>query len=116
MERQSLVPTPTTSVTGSTYVGTHSSGAYRPSFLQGLGIFSISLGAVLLLFLAGLLVADRTLANAARDQAEADALEVAAELENFVARRVLHLRSFRGLFIGGRAVAEAQFTAMADEM
>jgi two-component system sensor histidine kinase EvgS len=89
---------------------------YRRSFLQGLGIFSISLGAVLLLFLAGLLVADRTLATAARNQAEADALEVAAELENFVGRRVLHLRSFRGLFIGKRPVAGSEFTAIVGEM
>jgi signal transduction histidine kinase len=115
-ERQSAAPTPITPVTGSTYVGTHSGGVYRPSFLQGLGIFSISLGAVLLLFLAGLLVADRTLTNAARSQAKADASEVAAELENFVGRRMLNLRSFRGLFVGGRPVTRAQFTAMIGEM
>jgi signal transduction histidine kinase len=113
-ERQSDARTPTTPVTGSTYVGTHGGGAYRPSFLQGPGIFSISLGAVLLLFLAGLIVADRTLANAARSQAEADALEVAAELENFVARRALHLQSFRGLFAGSQPLAEHRFTALVD--
>jgi signal transduction histidine kinase len=115
-ERQSAAAVPTTPVTGSTYVGTHGGGAYRPSFLQGLGIFSISLGAVLLLFLAGLLVADRTLANAARSQAEADASEVAAVLENFVGTRALNLRSFRGLFLGGRPVTHAQFTAIVGEM
>jgi signal transduction histidine kinase len=107
---------PITPVTGSTYVGTHSSGVYRPSFLQGLGIFSISLGAVLLLFLVGLLVADRTLANAARSQAEADASEVAVLLENFIGARALNLRSFRGLFVGGRPVTRAQFAAMVGEM
>jgi signal transduction histidine kinase len=115
-ERQSDARAPITPVTSSTYVGTHSSGGYRRSFLQGLGIFSISLGAVLLLFLAGLLVADRTLANAARNQAEADALEVAAELEHFVVRRVLHLRGFRGLFVGKPSVIGSEFTAMVGEM
>jgi signal transduction histidine kinase len=89
---------------------------YRPSFLQGLGIFSISLGAVLLLFLAGLLLADRTLANAARSQAEADASEVAAELENFIGRRASNLRSFRGLFVGGRPVTRPHFSAMVTEL
>jgi signal transduction histidine kinase len=107
---------PITPVTGSTHVGTHTGSAYRPSFLQGLGIFSISLGAVLLLFLAGLTVADRTLANAARSQAEADASEVAASLEHFVGTRALSLRSFRGLFIGGRPVTRGQFSAMVGEM
>ena len=115
-ERQSDARPPITPVTSSTYVGTHSGGVYRRSFLQGLGIFSISLGAVLLLFLAGLLVADRTLANAARNQAEADALEVAAELEHFVVRRVLHLRGFRGLFVGKHLVTGSEFTAMVGEM
>jgi signal transduction histidine kinase len=107
------MPTP---VTGTTYVATHTSGAYRPSFLQGLGIFSISLGAVLLLFLAGLTVADRTLASAARSQAEADASEVAALLEHFVGTRALNLRSFRGLFVGGTPVTRGQFAAMVGEM
>jgi signal transduction histidine kinase len=115
-ERQSSVSTPITPVTGTTYVGTHSGSVYRPSFLKGLGIFSISLGAVLLLFLAGLVVADRTLANAARSQAEADASEVAALLESFVNTRTLKLRSFRGLFASGRPVTRAQFTAMVSEM
>jgi signal transduction histidine kinase len=115
-ERQSPVPTPITPVTGSTYVGTHSGSVYRPSFLRGLGIFSISLGAVLLLFLVGLLVADRTLANAARSQAEADASEVAALLESFISTRTLKLRSFRGLFASGRPDTQAQFAAMISEM
>ncbi|MDQ3951206.1 MAG: HAMP domain-containing histidine kinase, partial [Gemmatimonadota bacterium] len=125
-ERQSAArppSTPSMPVTGSAYVATHGSGvsggvsgAYRPSFLQGLGIFSVSLGAVLLLFLAGLTVADRTLASAARSQAVADASEVAALLENFVGARVLNLRSFRGLFVGGRPVTRGQFTAMVGEM
>jgi signal transduction histidine kinase len=115
-ERQSAAQTPTTPVTGSTYVGTHTSGTYRRSFLQGLGIFSISLGAVLLLFLAGLTVADRTLAGAARNQAEADASEVAASLEHYVGTRALNLRSFRGLFVGGRPVTGGQVTTMVGEM
>jgi signal transduction histidine kinase len=115
-ERQSAAQTPITPVTGSTYIGTHVSGVYRPSFLQGLGIFSVSLGAVLLLFLAGLTVADRTLASAARSQAVADASEVAAVLENFVGTRTLNLRSFRGLFVGGTPVTRGQFTAMVGEM
>jgi signal transduction histidine kinase len=115
-ERQSAAQTPITPVTGTTYVGTHVSSAYRPSFLQGLGIFSVSLGAVLLLFLAGLTVADRTLASAARSQAMADASEVAAFLENFVGARVLNLRSFRGLFVGGRPVTGSEFTAMVGDM
>jgi signal transduction histidine kinase len=104
-----------TPVTGSTYIGTHI-GGYRPSFLQGLGIFSISLGAVLLLFLAGLLVADRALASAARSQAEADASEVAWLLENFVGARAQSLRSFRGLFLYGGPVTRAQFAAMVGDM
>lgn len=107
---------PITPVTGNTSVSTHTGGTYRPSFVQGLGIFSISLGAVLLLFLAGLTVADRTLASAARSQAEADASEVAALLEHFVGARTLNLRSFRGLFVGGRPVTRGQFTAMVGEM
>jgi signal transduction histidine kinase len=115
-ERQPAAQAPITPVTGSTYVGTHLSGAYRRSFLQGLGIFSISLGAVLLLFLAGLTVADRTLASGARSQAEADASEVAGRLENFIGTRVLNLRSFRGLLVGGRTVARAHFTAMVGDM
>jgi len=116
-ERQSPAqPVPVTPVTGSTYIGTHGGGAYRPSFLQGLGIFSISLGAVLLLFLAGLLVADRALANTARNQAEADASEVAAQLEHFVGMRALSLRSFRGLFLDDEPVTQAQFAAMVGEM
>jgi signal transduction histidine kinase len=115
-QRQSAAQTPITPVTGSTYIGTHASGAYRPSFLQGLGIFPISLGAVLLLFLAGLTVADRTLASAARSQAEADASEVAALLEHFVGTRALNLRSFRGLFVGGGPVTRGQFTAIVGEM
>ena len=115
-ERRSNARPPSTPVTGSTYVGTHGGGVYRPSFLQGPGIFSISLGAVLLLFLAGLLVADRTLSNASRTQAEADAWEVAAELENFVAQRALYLRGFRSLFINKSRVVESQFTAMVDEL
>jgi signal transduction histidine kinase len=114
-ERQSDARTPSTPSTGSTYVGTHG-GGYRPSFLQGPGIFSISLAAVVLLFLAGLLVADRTLANGAQNQAEADALEVAAELENFIARRALQLRSFRSLLASQQLVVESQFTALVDEM
>jgi len=116
-ERQSPAQAvPVTPVTGSTYIGTHVGGAYRPSFLQGLGIFSISLGAVLLLFLAGLLVADRALTNAARSQAEADASEVAALLENFIGTRALSLRGFRGLFLSNRPVADAQFAALIGEM
>jgi signal transduction histidine kinase len=115
-ERQSAGQVPITPVTGSTYIGTHVSGAYRRSFLQGLGIFSVSLGAVLLLFLAGLTVADRTLASAARSQAVADASEVAALLENFIATRALNLRSFRGLFIGGGPVTPSHFTAMVGEL
>ena len=115
-ERQSAAQAPITPVTGSTYVGTHLSGAYRPSSLQGLGIFSISLGAVLLLFLAGLTVADRTLASGARSQAEADASEAAGRLENFIGTRALNLRSFRGLFVGGRPVTRGQFTAMVGDM
>jgi signal transduction histidine kinase len=115
-ERQSPARAPTTPVTGSTYVGTHSGSVYRPSFLRGLGIFSISLGAVLLLFLAGLLVADRTLANAARSQAEADASEVAALLESFVGTRTLNLRSFRGLFASARPVTQAQLATLASEL
>jgi signal transduction histidine kinase len=116
-ERQSAAPSPITPATGSTYVGAHSGGGvYRPSFLQGLGIFSISLGAVLLLFLAGLLVADRTLTTAARSQAQADASEVAAEVEDFVGRRVLNLRSFQGLFVGEGSVTRAQFAAMIGDL
>jgi signal transduction histidine kinase len=117
-ERQSARPpvTPVTPVTGGTYIGTHVSGAYRPSFLQGLGIFSVSLGAVLLLFLAGLIVADRTLASAARSQAVADASEVAGLLENFIATRTLNLRSFRGLFLSGRPVTRGEVAAMVGEM
>jgi signal transduction histidine kinase len=114
-ERQSPTQVPITPVTGGTYVTTHV-GAYRPSFLQGLGIFSISLGAVLLMFLAGLLVADRTLASAARSQAIADASEVAAQLENFIGTRALKLRSFRGLFVDGKPVTRAEFAALAGEM
>jgi signal transduction histidine kinase len=91
-------------------------GAYRPSFLQGPGIFSISLGAVLLMFLAGLLVADRTLASTARSQAEADASEVAAQLESFITTRTLKLRSFRGLFVGGQPVTQAEFAVLAGEV
>ena len=115
-ERQSAAQASTTPVTGSTYVGAHGSGVYRPSFVQGLGIFSISLGAVLLLFLAGLTVADRTLAGAARTQAEADASEVATSLEHYVGARALNLRSFRGVFIGGRSVTQEQLTTMVGEM
>lgn len=115
-ERPSDALTPSTPVTSSTYVGTHGGGVYRRSFLQGAGIFSISLGAVLLLFLAGLLVADRTLANAAQSQAEADALEVADDLENFVVRRVLYLQSLRGLFASERPITEHQFTVIIDGM
>jgi signal transduction histidine kinase len=115
-ERQSAAqPVPITPVTGSTYVGTHV-GAYRPSFLQGLGIFSISLGAVLLLFLAGMLVADRALTNAARSQAEADASEVAGILENFIRARALSLGGFRGLFLGNGPVTQTQFTAMLGDL
>jgi signal transduction histidine kinase len=115
-ERQSPAqPVPITPVTGSTYVGAHV-GAYRPSFLQGLGIFSISLGAVLLLFLAGMLVADRALANAARSQAEADAAEVAGLLENFIGARALSLRGFRGLFLADGPVTPAKFTALIGEL
>jgi signal transduction histidine kinase len=115
-ERQSAAQTPITPAIGSTSVSTHTSSSYRRSFLQGLGIFSISLGAVLLLFLAGLTVADRTLSSAARSQAEADASEVAALLEHFIGARAVNLRSFRGLLVGGRPVTEAQFTAMISEM
>ncbi|MFN2565280.1 MAG: sensor histidine kinase [Gemmatimonadaceae bacterium] len=114
-ERQPPPHAPITPITGSTYIGTHV-GAYRPSSLQSLGIFSISLGAVLLLFLAGLLVADRALASAARSQAEADASEAAAVLENFIGTRALGLRSFRGLFLGGGPVTRAQFAVMVGEM
>jgi len=115
-ERQAAVQTPVTPVTGSTYIGTHVSSGYRPSFLQGLGIFSVSLGAVLLLFLAGLIVADRTLASAARSQAVADASEVTAALENFIGARGLSLRSLRGPFVNGRPVTRSQFAAMVSEM
>jgi signal transduction histidine kinase len=113
--RQSAAPKPITPPS-STYIGTHVSSTYRPSLLRGLGIFSVSLGAVLLLFLAGLTVADRTLANGARSQAAADASEVAALLEHFVGMRVLNLRSFRGLFVSGIPTMQGQFAAMVSEM
>jgi signal transduction histidine kinase len=111
-KRQSAGRALATPVTGGTYVGTHLASRYRRLFLQGLGIFSVSLGAVLLLFLAGLIMADRTLASAARSQAVADASEVAATLENFIGARVLNLRSFRGLFFTGPPPQESQFTAI----
>jgi signal transduction histidine kinase len=71
---------------------------------------------VLLLFLVGLLVADRALTSTARSQVEADAAEVAGLLQNFMETRALKLRSFRGLLVDGRPVARRQFTAMVDEM
>ena len=116
-----LIPsTPATAAPGSIYLGTHTSSGdarpYRLSFLRGLGIFPISLGAVLLLFLAGLLVADRALANAARRQAEADASEAAAVVEDFVGTRAMSLRSFRGLFAGGGPVTRTQFATMVGEL
>jgi signal transduction histidine kinase len=43
-------------------------------------------------------------------------LEVAAELEHFVVRQVLHLRGFRGLFVGKPSVTGSEFTAMVGEM
>ena len=113
--RQSAAQAPITP-TGSTYIGAHVASAYRPSFLRKFGIFSVSLGAVLLLFLAGLTVADRTLASSARSQAIADASEVAALLEYFIRTRALDLRSFRGVFSSGSAVTPSHFAALTDEI
>jgi signal transduction histidine kinase len=115
VKRQSPAQPPITP-TGTAYTGTQATSVYRPSFLRKLGIFSISLAAVLLLFLAGLTVADRTLASGARSDAMADATEVAAVLEHFVGTRVLNLRSFRGLFTSGTPPTRAQFAAMVGEI
>lgn len=115
-ERQPPAASPGPSVITGSHVAATYAGPYRRSLLQGLGIFSVSLGAVLLLFLTGMLVADRALANAARRQTEADASEVATQLETFITTRALRLRAFRGLFLTDKAVTSTDASILARDL
>ncbi|MHB1074161.1 MAG: sensor histidine kinase [Gemmatimonadaceae bacterium] len=78
---------------------------------SGLGPFSLLLGAVLLLLLGGLFVADRTLATALAGQAESDAIETSLALEDLLAARVEALHGFRGMFLDG-ALERRDFDAL----
>jgi signal transduction histidine kinase len=65
----------------------------------GVGLFSTVLGAVLLLMVGGLLVADQALTRAAGERAETDAVESALVVERIVASQVEGLGSFYGVFL-----------------
>jgi len=66
-----------------------------PLARAGVGLFSIALGAVLLLMVSALVTADRALAAASGEAAAIDALESSHLLEQILARQVAALSAFR---------------------
>ena len=69
---------------------------------------TVVLVAVLVIIVAGLLAADRSLAGRGRSQAELDAAESAILLEHFLARQTHALNTFRGLYLDPSAVPDEQ--------
>ena len=80
----------------------------------GAGLFSSVLGAVLLLMVGGLLVADRALTSASVQQARIDGTESAHVLEQVIARQVEGLSVFSALFLGA-SVRDSEFTMLAGD-
>ena len=69
---------------------------------------TVVLVAVLVIIVAGLLAADRSLAGRGRSQAELDAAESAILLEHFLARQTHALNTFRGLYLDTSVVPDEQ--------
>ena len=89
-------------------------------FFQGLRVrlFLVTIGAVLLLALTGLLIADRALSRADRMRASVDAVESALLIESFLSVQVKALGSLRGLYIVDEALEhfESFVTAVAPHL
>ena len=79
----------------------------------GVGLFSSVLGAVLLLMIGGLLVADHALTGASEQQARIDATESAHVIEQIVARQVEGLNTFSGLMLSPSPVHDSSFVILA---
>ena len=74
----------------------------------GTRISTIVLVAVLVIVVAGLLAADRSLAGRSRSEAELDAAESARLLEHFLARQTHALNTFRGLYLDSTDAPDRQ--------
>ena len=79
----------------------------------GVGLFSSVLGAVLLLMIGGLLVADHALTAASEQQARIDATESAHVIEQIVARQVEGLNTFSGLMLSRAPAHDSSFAILA---
>ena len=81
-------------------------------------LFLVTVGAVLLLALAGLLIADRALSHADRTRASVDAVESALLIESFLSVQVKALGVLRGLYMvnGGLDSFEPFVAAMAPHL
>ena len=87
----------------------------RSTFARvGVGLFSSVLGAVLLLMIGGLLVADRALTGASDQQARIDATESAHVIEQIVARQVEGLSIFHALMLTASPSHDSEFTILAE--
>ena len=79
----------------------------------GVGLFSLMLGTVLLLMLAGLYLADQTLRRASREQAAVDSRESVLVLQRTVDAEQAALTSFRGGFFSAGAERPTTLQAIA---
>ena len=82
----------------------------------GVGLFSLMLGTVLLLMLAGLYLADQTLRRASREQAAVDSRESALVLQRIVEAERAALTSFRGGFFSASAERPVTLAAIASTL
>ena len=82
----------------------------------GVGLFSLMLGTVLLLMLAGLYLADQTLRRASREQAAVDSRESALVLQRTVDAELAALTSFRGGFFSATAERPTTLQAIASTL
>ena len=78
-----------------------------------MGLFSSVLGAVLLLMIGGLLVADHALTGASQQQARIDATQSAHVIEQIVARQVEGLNTFSGLMLSAAPAPDSAFAILA---
>lgn len=86
----------------------------RSTFARiGIGLFSTVLGAVLLLLLGGLLVADQALTRASQEQANIDAAESAALVQEIVARQVEALIGMQGALLATPAERAREYPQLA---
>jgi len=79
----------------------------------GVGLFSLMLGTVLLLMLAGLYLADQTLRRASREQAAVDSRESALVLQRMIDAERAALTAFRGGFFSASAERPTTLAAIA---